>query len=222
MNESFDYLIFPVANELKLTMDNTQFHVERIYGSPGCENSNNDGSIDVLTVFPSEKQNETETKGGIIIMKVKPNIASLSDYEDIHFHLSYIARDDSVQKEEFVLENPFYFNLEEFEDNPLYNSLRKGVLLTRYVNLMKHWSVGNSDLVSLTQGIPPFDSNTGKGNETKEDAEHFENLFKSFHSYFVDECEFLNDDSLSKEEKLIKKRFSESKSKPDFSKIPVC
>ena len=209
MNDNFDYLIFPVANELKLTMDNTQFHVERIYGSPGCEKSNH-GAIDVLTVFPSKKRNETETKGGIIILKVKPNIPSLSDFEDIHFHLTYKARDDSLQNEEFVLEKPFYFNIEEFEDNPLYNSLHKGVLLTRYVNLMKHWAAGNSDLVSLTQGIPPFDSNVpGKNNETKEDSEHFKNLFKSFHAYFVHECETLNDDSLTNEEMLILERFHE-------------
>ena len=63
---------------------------------------------------------------------------------------------------------------------------------------------GNSDLVSDTQGIPPFDSNQITKNGSKE---HFTPLFKTFHQHFVSELEVLEDDSLQKEEKVLHSRF---------------
>jgi len=63
---------------------------------------------------------------------------------------------------------------------------------------------GNSDLVSDTQGIPPFDYDQITTNGSKE---HFIPLFKTFHQHFVSELEVLEDDSLQKEEKVIHKRF---------------
>ena len=115
------------------------------------------------------------------------------------FSIQYEDRAGNLIKTSNSIENPF-----DDVESPFSLSTRKGILLTRYVNLMRHWMSGNSDLVSDTQGIPPFDSNQITTNGSKE---HFTPLFKTFHQHFVSELEVLEDDSLQKEEKVLHSRF---------------
>jgi len=66
------------------------FEVERVYGSGGFETPKNSVLFEMNSAFPSPKENENLTKGGVMVIKLKrieggsPTINFTITYNDRH------------------------------------------------------------------------------------------------------------------------------------------
>jgi len=72
MSEDFDYIMFPVAFDISIKLESDAFEVERVYGSPGQEIPSSGADLKITSVFPSQKEEPTTTKGGVVLLKMKP------------------------------------------------------------------------------------------------------------------------------------------------------
>ena len=114
--------------------------------------------------------------------------------------MSYETRTGQTVVETMDVSSPF----SEPEGSSFAQSVRKGILLTRYVNMMKHWITETDNGVSEQNGISPYFSTTSTTTrENSSDSGHFKKMFKEFHKYFMEEYEELDDESLLAEAKMI-------------------
>jgi len=202
MEEDFNYLVFPVAMNVNVSLTCDKFDIERIYGSPGFEKPVDGTAVKIHTLFPSYKPSPEESKGGIILLKLLPKFteSETKDYGSFQLRITYELRSGLEATESISDSSPF----SDEEDSPFVLSLRKGILLTRYVNLMRHWICDNSQRANREKGILPFDrsmmNNTTTHSGSKDCTSHFTEVFSQFHTHFMNELETLPDDATLLEE----------------------
>lgn len=71
MDNGFEYLMTTAFKDLKITMESSDFEVERVFGSPGNEFPQKGLLLEMNLFYPSQKENPELTKGGIVIVKLK-------------------------------------------------------------------------------------------------------------------------------------------------------
>ncbi len=139
MGEDFDYMVTPLVFDLELKLNSDLFSIENVYGTDTKDFTS--GTImKVNTLFPSSTSSSGETKGGIILLKLKYNEDSGSklkeeiEKEILKLSVSYKDRDG---KEYSNSQDIQFKNVEtENYDN---TGIRKGIVLARYANMMKNW-----------------------------------------------------------------------------------
>jgi len=209
MDEEFDYFVTPIVFECSVNIANSDngWQVERVYGSPGFEIPEQGRLMFLDSSFPSRKEGSNMTKGGIVVVKLKkpgntpPKMKLVIKYE---------GRDG--QKYEDVDEfDPGDFAtspVDKFQDS----SVRKAVLLVRYVNFMKHLLNDARSNESQDIAIVSMDSKTGiLPPQVKNTINHNSSLrlrplnkdskvlIKQFVDYFEREMEAIDDKTLDKE-----------------------
>ena len=200
MECDFDYIVTPLAFNAAVTLDSEYFEIERIYGSPGNEKPIGNNLLHVVSLFPSQKLDPNMTKGGIVLVKLKPK-KTLADAEDtestIHCTLQYENRYNKCITSPISTSR---FNVNDLGTSGLSSSVRKAVVLTRYVNLMKHWihdMHGSTSSVHPMSGIPPYLGPLYFSENPKNVIdEHYKKIFLQFITYLTGELEILNDSSL--------------------------
>jgi Ca-activated chloride channel family protein len=71
LDQDFKYLVTPLVFDLRMKLQSDAFEIEAVYGSP--EEAIATGELmHVNTLFPSPLDNEGRTKGGVILLKLKP------------------------------------------------------------------------------------------------------------------------------------------------------
>jgi hypothetical protein len=171
--------------------------------------------------FPSMKEGEDMTKGGITVVKIQkssPEAAPvfklkwecgvMKKTNEWHFRTTYYDRNNKKYEdnEEFVIpEEAEKASGDYFQDT----SIRKAVLLVRYVNFMKNYlenakktqknrpmgMVKRGIFPGVTMKVPPAQDEqqvTAQNEETKES-------FKKFIDYFEREMEAVDDRMLDRE-----------------------
>lgn len=220
MDDEFDFMVTPLAYNVELKLNSKGYAIEKVYGSPEADESTGE-LLKINTLFPS-KTEEGEVKGGIVLVKLKKTspedtkIELIASYEDRNGkadHLANIIHFDSKKGEWF--EN---------------TGIQKGILLTRYANLIKNWIIDERDHYSENEkpvfyqpricdgmsrgeyrcGIipPPLEYKSGKW-ERKSiklavSAEYAE-LFEKFEKYFDTEMKSIGDENLKEELETIKR-----------------
>ncbi|MBN1149963.1 VWA domain-containing protein [candidate division WOR-3 bacterium] len=209
MDENFDYMVTPLVFDLELVLESEGYEIEKVYGSPEADLST--GQImKVNTLFPSKSEGG-ETRGGLVLLRLK----KISSDGEISLRVSY--QDRNGDRDESSEEIDFEASGEEFYDN---NGIRKGILLARYVELVKSWLVdqrsggelvSSSPLVSMNTGIVVFDEEIvelGRWERQSMELEvssHYSELFQDFNDYFQSEADVLGDTTLSKELEILGK-----------------
>lgn len=134
MDANFDYMVTPLVFDLKLTVDAPGFEIQEVYGSPEADEATGE-IMKVNTLFPSERING-ETKGGLVLLHMK----KISDNPAIKLTASYKDRsgreDSSIQEIKFTDKKEYYDN----------SGIRKGIVLARYINLLKKWMIDERNL----------------------------------------------------------------------------
>jgi acyl-CoA synthetase (AMP-forming)/AMP-acid ligase II len=167
----------------------------------------------VNTLFPS-KQTNGETKGGIVLLKLK----KLSDDAKLTLTTSY--EDRNGKKDSDSVSIAFDKKDGEYYEN---NGIRKGILLARYANMMKTWILDEQNTIQNTNSDkkPSISETSGiiipNGND-KVDLNKWEHqstplkvsasykkLFESFSKYFENEMKAIGDNSLSRELEILNK-----------------
>ncbi len=209
LDEEFDYMVTPLVFDLNLKLKSNAFKITAVYGSPEANLATGE-LMYVNTLFPSPSSEEG-TRGGVILLKLKKigegDAITLSvDYHDRAgkaYHTSKSARFKG---------GLHYDNL----------SMQKAILLSRYVDLMKNFSMdmrkGCQDKVAYPSFIslkrscglyPPqrplyaFVKTWERKSCPLEVSEGYKKIFALFLRYFKIQMAEIGDKSLSKELTLL-------------------
>jgi len=215
MDDEFEYMVTPLVFNLELKLESEGYEIEKVYGSPEANESTGE-LMKVNTLFPAKSTNEG-TKGGLVLLKLK----KISEDAELKLSTSYEDRNGNADKDTVSV------TFEDKEPDYYQNSgIRKGILLTRYANVLKNWLANeaiedSSDPIEIplpivitneTGIIVPDDEVYMKLLSKWEQrsvpltvSQEFRDLFAEFIPYFESEMEVLGDDTLSKELEILEK-----------------
>lgn len=214
MDDEFDYMVTPLVFNVLLKLDATGYEIEKVYGSPEADEATGE-LMKVNTLFPSAKTEEG-TKGGIVILKLK----KLSSAGSMKLKVNYEDREGvpGQSEESVVIGN----NQPEFFEN---SGIRKGILLSRYADVMKNWvkderTEYNSKTpvkpcVNHIDGIPvpverEYDqlSQWERQSMSLQVSDSYKSVFRDLKSYFESEMNAINDTTLKQEADILEKLIS--------------
>lgn len=211
LDEEFDYMVSPLVFDLQLALDSEAFEIEGVYGSPEANRSTG-RLLYVNTLFPSPTD-ANGSKGSIIVVKLKPKKA---DSTTTPFKLTATYKDSSGKAYSVSKEARFkagYY----FDDL----SIRKGILLTEYVTLIKNWLLDARAVCNdaVTPLPIPFYRTCTMNPEDRPDRVYiktwerkscplqvspgYRNVFALFGRKFQSEMQAIGDPSLKKELEVI-------------------
>ncbi|KHO46090.1 MAG: hypothetical protein QS98_C0005G0037 [archaeon GW2011_AR3] len=211
MDDEFEYMVTPLVFNLLLKVESVGYEIEKVYGSPEANEATGE-IMKVNTLFPSKRQGG-ETKGGIVILKLKKTGASNS----LVLKSSYEDREGKVGGDEVSITLPD--READWFDN---TGIRKGILLARYVNLMKNWV--NDERAGMTESrpavpvmnyetgiiVPPDDMEIALGRWERQSvplhvSDEYVRMVSDFKIYFEKEAEALGDPTLALEDAVLGK-----------------
>ncbi|MCX6803257.1 MAG: hypothetical protein NTY48_01660 [Candidatus Diapherotrites archaeon] len=207
-------MVTPLVFNLNLKLDTNGFEIEKVYGSPEANEAT--GQImKINTLFPSATTEEG-TKGGLVLLKLKKT----SQDAAMKLKVTYEDRSGKSAVNEMKVNVP-EVQPDYFENN----GLRKGILLSRYADLMKNWMNDEVRAEQVKTGTVKVYVNSEDGivvpvdlNFSLNEWEHqssplvvsseYKNLFTGFRTYFESEKQILGDETLSKEITILDKLIS--------------
>jgi len=201
-------MVTPIVFDYCACISNDDWNIIKTFGSPGHEYPEQNKLIYISSLFPSSKQDNKTKKGGILLIKLKP-LNSTHYQRKIDFKTTYRDRFDKEYVEEYSLKIPdTQININNGQDYFQSISIRKAILLVRYVNFMKNYlrdAVKKSKQPSITimSGILIPEMITKRNNDHQKIPmrpldENWVSLFSAFISYFRAEMEIINDIELNK------------------------
>ena len=151
MNDEFDFMVTPLVFNLQLRLKSEGWEIEQVYGSPEADRATGE-LMKVNTLFPSKTEGG-ETKGGLVLLKLR---RTGSDNK-IVLRASYEDRAGKYDSSEVTIRltdrQPEYFGND---------GIRKGILLSRYADLLKTWmSDQRRYSYSSVEWSPSIDDHTG-------------------------------------------------------------
>lgn len=216
MSKEFEYMVTPLVYDLSMKLESENYSIEKVYGTNEADKATGE-IMYVNTLFPSASNENSEVKGGIILIKLKKNSNGNSDMK-----LTVTYEDRSGKKysseEAVVIQNGL-------EDKEHYDNtgIRKGIVLTRYVNLLKNWLLfekteNKKYVIEDDDGIVDFNyteteiknilNDWERTSEKLTVGKEYKEHFKTFKEYLENEIKQIKDDTMKQEievlEKLIK------------------
>ena len=205
MDEGFEYMVTPLVFDLQLKLESDGYEIEQVYGSPESDKATGE-IMYVNTLFPSLSV-DGETRGGLVLLKLKKK----SGGDDIQLKVSYRDRDDVSHGNESVVS---FDESGEFYDN---TGIRKGIVLSRYVDLVKSWIAYERESIAKNRYIDPFINEEigiiapwpmlGEWEQTSEPltvSDEYQKLFKTFDSYLKSEIHAIGDKEMNQEVDILK------------------
>lgn len=208
MDEGFDYMVTPLVFDLVLKLNSPGITIDKVYGSPEANLATGE-IMRVNTLFPSDSTSEG-VKGGIVLLKLTKQQEFA---ENVSLEVSYEDRQGQLHQ------NLKTAALTSSEEDIYPNSgARKGILLTRYANLLKNWiqdqrtaAQQNTTFVepsiSSESGIIiPVERSLSRWERTSiplKISPEYKNLFVEFRNYFTQEMQALQDQELEREVEIL-------------------
>ena len=210
MVDEFEFMVTPLVFNLLLSLDADGYDIKKVYGSPEADEST--GQImKVNTLFPS-KTKDGQTKGGIVLLKLEKT----SENSSLVLKTSYENRIGELDGEKITIE------LDSQESNYYENTgIQKGILLSRYAELMKTWVFDErmsqsgdiiEPLVYYESGIhvPDYVESKNLGQWERQSiplqvTDQYETLIIEFNEYFNQEMTIIGDDTLQQEIDILNK-----------------
>ena len=211
MSEDFENMVTPLVFDLELKMLSTDFVIKNVYGTD--TQAKTTGTImKVNTLFPSSKNANGETKGGIVLLKLSPAIVDYKDQivDGTKIIVSYKDRNGVEHTNE--QEVSFRNTTEEYYEN---TGIRKGIALTRYVNLMKNWILyergeenrtfvidaytGIKDCEYTQEQIVVMLGENERSSVKLSVSDEYKTNFKNFKAYFEKEMNEIGDNEMKQE-----------------------
>jgi len=216
MDEGFDYMVTPLVFDLELKLEADGYEIEKVYGSPEADEATGE-IMKVNTLFPS-KTEEGEVKGGIVLLKLNKSS------EDGNLTLKVTYEDRNGKEDSDSKEITFEDKREDYYDNL---GIRKAIVLTRYVSLMKAWAMeGHANagkpepipvpcpIIIMERGIyppeppflPPCFIELGEWERQSVDLDvdsNYRKLFDEFGEYLEDEIGEIGDSEMEQENEIL-------------------
>jgi Ca-activated chloride channel family protein len=207
MDEGFEYMVTPLVFDLELKLEAEGYDIEKVYGSPEADEATGE-IMKVNTLFPSRTEGG-ETKGGIVLLKLEKT----SDEASLRLVASYEDREGAEDSDEKTVDWE-----QKTADYYANTGIRKGILLSRYADLMRNWMAdehaahednteAETRMGELGIIIPP-EFELGKWERQSvplQVSEEYESLFQTFSGYFESEMNAIGDDTLQQEQDILEK-----------------
>ena len=214
MDDGFDYMVTPLVFDLTLNLESEGYDIHAVYGSPEADLSTGE-LMKVSTLFPSERINE-ETRGGLVLL----HLSKLTNDAKLKLGVSYENRSG----EEFTNEQDIQFDSADDEEYFANSGIHKGVVLSRYVNVMKDWIVHEAELAPEAQieipiiryreeGIPVIEVITELGRWERTSnrlalSDEYRSIMTTLREYLADEIDSIGDSSMRREIEILDKIIS--------------
>jgi len=177
LNDEFEFMVTPLAFDLKLTINTSNFKIQKVVGRNASIAQSEILNFD--TLFPAYRKDEK-----LIVIKLKPlNPAATSVApSDITLTTSYKTRagKEECDKQQVDFTSP-YKDSQFYFDNP---QVRKAVLLWQYVDILHAWIDNSSPLTAIV-------------------TEDWKDKFRTFAAYFESEARQLKDRHLDNELQIL-------------------
>ena len=132
--EEFEYMVTPLVYDLSLELNADGYEIRQVYGSTAAEEATGE-LMYVNTLFPSPSEGD-KAKGGVVLVEVEQTGAS---DEEMELVASWERRSGLSESTTEQITFP--------EENQWGNTaIRKAVLLARYADLLKEWTVTERSL----------------------------------------------------------------------------
>ena len=212
MDDEFEYMVTPLVFDLHLNLNATGYEIEKVYGSPEAEEATGE-IMRVKTLFPSKKE-DGETRGGLILLKLRKISPenSLKLNLNLKLNVSYEDRNGVIGSDEATVE----LELEEKEPDFFENTgIRKGIILSRYADLIKNWIIDERESIEKNETvrpsvnaedgiIPPIELGRWERQSIPlRVSEPYKELFKEFAVYFEEEMNAIGDNTLGQERDIL-------------------
>eukprot|EP01083_Nonionella_stella_P295917 1005502_1 len=142
MSEEFKFMVTPIAFDFKLCLrtEGNGMCIDKVYGS-GDDKMNKEFGFEVMnvsTLFPSPYNESKEIKGGIVLLKLKTNKDN-NIVANMEIDVSYkeVSTGKVFKDKQNILFGERNKNKDSNHDYFDHVGIRKAVLLTRYVELLK-------------------------------------------------------------------------------------
>jgi len=209
LNEDFDLILTPLVFNVKMKFESDLFDVEQVYGSPEWDETKQDELMKINTLFPSRTDEDNNTRGGIVLLKLKTK-KTITEKVNTTVHLSVTYEDrlgktfESKQLIYILVNNEIYYGN---------SGIRKAILLVHYVTLLKKWINDERErtynqrktLFNLyetnQENLSEWERQSTKLAVSKQNRQQFQ----GFLAYFQSEMSVLQDKDLDQEVKIMKK-----------------
>ena len=211
MGEQFEYMVTPLVFDLNLNLKSDDYNIKMVYGSDSS-NGNKGNLMKINTLFPSKSSEKGEVKGGIVLVKLSKKTEKRNG--KIKLEVTYKDRNGKKYKNTQTI-NFDENKTEEFYDN---SGIRKAIVLTRYVNLLKNWilyerSGNNTFIIGPKKGIVDIIYTENEitnilGEHERMSVElkiskEYKELLRSMKEYIQKENKEIMDNDLNKEIELL-------------------
>ena len=166
--------------------------------------------MSVNTLFPSKTTDKGEVKGGVVLLKLKKKNENTKG--NLKLSVSYKDRSgkDYSNSQDVLIEKQ-----EEHYDN---TGIRKAIVLTRYVNVVKNWilyertesprfmilpQIGIPDCDLTKQDIIVLLGENERRSTSLTVSEKYKEIFKQIKQYIIEENKILNDSTFNKEIEIL-------------------
>ncbi len=206
LDDEFEYMVTPLVFDLELKLETNGYEIEKVYGSPQANEATGE-IMKVSTLFPSKTEGG-ETRGGLVLLKLK----KISPDAQLKLITSYKDRNGIVGGDEAII---------QFEESSEYfanSGIEKGVLLSRYADLIKNWIYDERSRIEKPDLVSPIaffmDRESGimvpnpgvfqlgrweRQSSLLKVGFHYGELFKEFRTYFQKELSIISDETLQQE-----------------------
>ena len=204
-------MVTPLVFDLNLNLKTDDYNIEMVYGTDTSKEQK-ENLMKVNTLFPSKSSETGEVKGGIILVKLKKK----TENKNCKLELEVCYKDRNWK--EFKNSQIINFNknkTEEFYDNL---GIRKAIVLTRYVNVLKSWILyeRTEDKIFLIEPIKgivdfyyledKFKSKLGEHERMSvklKVSEDYKEILRKIKEYIIKENNEIKDDVLNKEIEIL-------------------
>jgi len=210
LDDEFEYMVTPLVYDLSLKLESKAYAIDAVYGSPDASKATGE-IMKINTLFPSKKSEEA-TKGGVLLLKLKK---TKSIDGNITLDVTYKDQDgiSHSNKQQVVIEN---------SQN---SGIRKAILVSDYVNLMKNWLIdsradchdqpkwANQKPLILQKRVLEYPSTHQmylmiseweRASCPVKVSDGYKKLFSVFSKYYEGQMKMLKDDSLNIELDIVK------------------
>merc|ERR1719473_253315 len=141
LDDEFEYMVTPLVFNLRFHLSSDAYVIDKVFGSPESELSTGQ-LMRINTLFPSAKDQQGQTKGGVVLLRlVRKNSSAVAD-ETLKLRVSYEDRcgipDFSELSVQPGLPGRSIGSSDSFFEN---KGVRKAVLLARYASVLHQWLI---------------------------------------------------------------------------------
>jgi Ca-activated chloride channel family protein len=156
LDDEFDYMVTPLVFNLRFHLSSDAYVIDKVFGSPESELSTGQ-LMRINTLFPSAKDEQGQTKGGIVLLRLVRKDSSSAADETLKLRVSYEDRCGIPDFSELSVQPCLPARSNGSSDSFFENKgVRKAVLLARYASVLQQWLLDERQPKPRSKGVCAF------------------------------------------------------------------